>query len=179
MHLRIPKDRVGALIGKEGASKKVIEERSGVKLMIDSEDGEVEIDYSHADDPAMALIIENVVKAIGRGFSPAHAVELFEEDRVLEVIDIRDYVGKKPNHVTRVKARLIGSKGKTRRIIEELTGTHISVFGNTVAIIGGTVQVSVAGRALDMLMTGSEHSTVYHFLEGNRDIIRAVEMGFD
>ncbi|MEM2839455.1 MAG: KH domain-containing protein [Thermoplasmata archaeon] len=179
IHLRIPKDRIGALIGKEGATKKLIEESTGVKLLIDSVEGDVEIDHSDAKDPAMAIVVESIVKAIGRGFSPENAMELVEEDTVLEIIDIRDYVGRKPNHIARVKSRVIGSKGKTRRIIEELTGTHISVFGNTVSIIGGTVQVSVAGKALDMLMSGSEHSAVYHFLEHNRDIIRAVQMGFD
>ncbi|MDH4123360.1 MAG: KH domain-containing protein [Thermoplasmata archaeon] len=179
MHLRIPKERVGALIGKEGATKKRIEELTGIKLLIDSAEGDVEIDHSEAKDPAMAITVESIIKAVGRGFSPEKAVLLIEDDAVLEIMDLRDYVGKKPNHISRVKSRVIGSKGKTRRIIEELTGTHVSVFGNTVSIIGGTVQVSVARRALDMLISGSEHSTVYHFLEGNRDIIRAVQMGFD
>jgi ribosomal RNA assembly protein len=179
LHLRIPKDRIGVLIGKRGSTKKLIEENTGVRLLIDSVEGEIEIDHSQAKDPAMAIVVENIVKAIGRGFSPENALELMEEDTVLEVIDIRDYVGRKPNHIARVKSRVIGSNGKTRRIIEELTGTHISVFGNTVSIIGRTVQVSIASRALDMLISGSEHSTVYNFLEHNRDIIRAVQMGFD
>lgn len=179
IHLRIPKERIGALIGKGGATKKRIEENTGVKLLIDSVEGEIEIDHSRAPDPSMAITVESIVKAIGRGFSPEKAMELMEEGTVLEIIDIRDYVGKKPNHIARIKSRVIGSNGKTRRIIEELTGTHISVFGNTVSIIGGTVQVSIASRALDMLMSGSEHSTVYHYLEHNRDIIRAVQMGFD
>lgn len=179
IHLRIPKDRIGVLIGKGGVTKKQIEERAGVKLFIDSVEGEIEIDHSEAKDPAMAIVVESIVKAIGRGFSPENALELMEEDTVLEIIDIRDYVGRKPNHIARVKSRVIGSNGKTRRIIEELTNTHISVFGNTISIIGGTVQVSIAGRALDMLISGSEHSAVYHFLEHNRDIIRATQMGFD
>jgi len=146
--------------------------------MIDSAEGEVEIDHTEAKDPSMAIAAESIVKAIGRGFSPENALELVEVDTVLQVIDIRDYVGKKPNHIARVKSRIIGSKGKTRRIIEELTGTHISIFGNTVSLIGSSVQVSIAGKALDMLISGSEHSTVYHYLEHNRDIIRAVQMGF-
>lgn len=179
IHLRIPKDRIGALIGKGGTTKKQIEESTGVMLLIDSAEGEVEIDHSEAKDPAMAIVVESIVKAIGRGFSPENALELLEEDNVLEIIDIRDYVGRKPNHIARVKSRVIGSKGKTRRIIEELTGTHISIFGNTVSVIGGSVQVSVASKALDMLMSGSEHSAVYNFLEHNRDVIRAVQMGFD
>jgi len=178
-HLRISKDRVGALIGKGGATKKEIERKTGVKLLIDSEEGDVEIDHSQAEDPAMALVAASIVKAIGRGFSPENALFLLDENFVLEVLDIRDYVGKKPNHLIRVRSRLIGTKGKTRKLIEELSGTHISVYGNTVAIIGGSLQASVARRALDMLMSGSEHSGVYHFLEKNRPAIRIAEMGFD
>jgi rRNA processing protein Krr1/Pno1 len=53
------------------------------------------------------------------------------------------------------------------------------VFGNTVAVIGGSMEVSICMRALDMLMTGAEQATVYRFLEGKRDYIRAAGMGFD
>jgi len=178
-HLRISNDRVGALIGKGGATKKEIERKTGMKLLIDSEEGDVEIDHSQAEDPSMSLVAASIVKAIGRGFSPENALFLLDENFVLEVLDIRDYAGKKTNHLIRVRSRLIGTKGKTRKLIEELSGTHVSVYGNTVAIIGGSLQVSVARRAIDMLMSGSEHSSVYHFLEKNRPAIRIAEMGFD
>jgi ribosomal RNA assembly protein len=177
--IKIPRERVGALIGKGGETKKWIEQRTGVRMLVDSADGDVELDTSQLQDPSMALVVPNIVKAIGRGFSPEHALELLDDDVILEIVDIRDYVGKKPNHVARVRSRLIGTKGKTRRIFEELTGTHISVFGNTVAVIGGPTQVGICMRALDLLMTGAEHATVYRFLEGKRDYVRVAEMGFD
>ena len=177
--IKIPKERVGALIGKGGETKKWIEQRTGVKMLVDSTEGDIELDISQLADPSMALVAPNIVKAIGRGFSPEHAFDLLDGDTVLEVLDIRDYVGKKPNHVARVRARLIGTHGKTRRIMEELTGTHISVFGNTVSVIGGTVQVSITIRAIEMLLEGAEHATVYRFLERKRDVVRVAEMGFD
>ncbi len=179
MQIKVPRERVGALIGKGGETKKWIEQRTGVKMLIDSAEGDVELDTSELSDPSMALIVPNIIKAIGRGFSPEHALELLDDDVILEVVDIRDYVGKKPNHVARVRSRLIGTNGKTRRIFEELTGTHISVFGNTVGVIGGSTQVGICMRALDMLMTGAEHATVYRFLESKRDYVRVAEMGFD
>ena len=37
--IRIPGDRVGALVGKEGASKKLLEERTGIKIQVDKEGG--------------------------------------------------------------------------------------------------------------------------------------------
>ena len=177
--IKIPKERVGALIGKGGETKKWIEQRTGVRMLIDSAEGDVDLDTSQLSEPSLALVVPNIVKAIGRGFSPEHATELLDDDTVLEIIDMRDYVGKKPNHVVRVRARLIGTRGKTRRIMEELTGTHISVFGNTVSVIGGSVQASITIRAIEMLLEGAEHATVYRFLEGKRDVVRAAGMGFD
>ena len=177
--IKIPKERVGALIGKTGETKRWIERRTGVKMLVDSEEGDIELDVSKLDDPAMALVAPNIVKAIGRGFSPEHALELLDGGTVLEVLDVRDFVGKKPNHVSRVRARLIGTRGKTRRIMEDLTETHISVFGNTVSVIGGSVQVSITMRAIEMLLEGAEHATVYRFLERKRDFVRVAGMGFD
>ena len=176
--IKIPKERVGALIGKGGEAKRWLEKRTGARILIDSTEGDVELDVTNLSDPSMALVIPNVIRAIGRGFSPEHAFELLEDGTVLEVIDMRDWVGKKPNHVARVRARLIGTRGKTRRIMEDLTGTHISVFGNTVAVIGGSVQASISVRAIEMLLEGAEHATVYRFLEGKRDYVRVAEMGF-
>lgn len=177
--IKIPKERVGALIGKTGETKRWIERRTGVKMLVDSTEGDIELDVSKLDDPAMALVAPNIVKAIGRGFSPEYALELLDGGTVLEVLDVRDFVGKKPNHVARVRARLIGTRGKTRRIMEDLTETHISVFGNTVSVIGGSVQVSITMRAIEMLLEGAEHATVYRFLERKRDFVRVAGMGFD
>lgn len=89
------------------------------------------------------------VKAVGRGFSPQRAMRLLEEDEYLEVIEIADYIGsKKPEQMTRVRSRLIGSQGKTRRIIEDLTGVNMSIFGSTVCLIGNSVQLPVAKTAV-------------------------------
>jgi len=176
--VRIPADRVGVLIGKNGSTKSRIERESGVTLSIDSEEGEVEIDHTHAKDPSMLISAANVVIAIGRGFSPQKALRLLEDDYFLEVFDIRDYVGKKKAHVTRMRARVIGTHGRTRSLIEELTGAYMSVYGNTVAVIGDSLQIDVARRAVDMLLSGSEHAAVYHFLEGRRAQLKIDGMGF-
>jgi len=176
--VKIPKERVGVLIGKGGETKAKIEQRSGVRLDIDSEEGDVIIDHSQAQDPSMALAVLDVVTAIGRGFSEEKAMKLLEDGYFLNVMDIRDYVGKKVEHVERMRARIIGTHGRAREIIEELTGAHVSVYGNTVAVIGDSLQSEVAGRAIDMLLSGSEHSAVYKFLEGRRGQIRIDGMGF-
>lgn len=178
LDIKIPKERIGVLIGEDGKTKSKIEKESGAELEIDSETGVVEIDVSDIDDPLMPMQVEDVIKAIGRGFNPKKALKILDKDVYFELLDMRDYVGKSPNAVHRISGRVIGKNGRSREIIEELTETHVSVYGNTIGIIGGSVEVGIAKRAIEMLLTGSEHSTVYSFLERSRSEIKMARSGF-
>jgi ribosomal RNA assembly protein len=163
--VKIPKDRIGVLIGPQGATKDAIEHTSSTHLDINSEDGEVVIDDHESKDPIASLKTEDVIRAIGRGFSPEHAMRLFAEDADFYLFDIRDYVGKRDTHIRRLKSRVIGRNGKTKRYIERLTGANISVYGHTVAVIVDMDAMDITRRALDMLLSGSKHYTVYAFIE--------------
>lgn len=167
---KIPKDRIGALIGPEGQAKAAIEKRLSVELTIDSETGDVTITLAKEDsDPSQLFRAKEVVTAIGRGFSPDRAYRLIsDEDAALEVIDLREIFGRSPADLQRVKGRIIGQEGKTRRIIEELTEADVSVHGHTVSIIANIDQMDVAREAVQMLLQGSQHSTVYRFLHRKR-----------
>ena len=178
--IKIPEDRVGALVGKDGASKKLIEERTGIKLQIDKEGEVVYDDNAEGVEPIMALQIMDVIKAIGRGFNPDKAMKLLDdEDRYFESIDIKDVIGDRQNQVVRARGRLIGKDGKTRKLIEDLADVYMSVYGNTVSLIGNSISLPIAKNAIEMLLHGSEHSTVYHYLESQRPKLRIAEMGFD
>jgi ribosomal RNA assembly protein len=177
--VKIPKERVGALIGQGGETKRFLEERTGLKIDIDTEEGEVSFDETAATDPLVPLKVMDIVKAIGRGFAPHKAFRLLEDDEYFELMEIDEYVGKSNNQLVRVRSRVIGAGGKTRRIIEDLVGVHISVYGDTVGIIGNSVQMPIARTAVDMLLRGSEHATVYRFLERKRAELRIAEMGFE
>ena len=168
--LKIPKERVGVLIGPEGRTKKSIEEKLSVELQIDSDAGDVTIIMAEkATDPSMLFKAKDVITALGRGFSPEHAFRLIrDEEAMLDVIDLRSVFGKSEADIKRVKGRIIGMNGKTRRIIEELTDTNVAVFGHTVAIIGTIEQVEAAREAIEMLVKGSMHGTVYRFLHRKR-----------
>jgi len=168
--IRIPKERVGVLIGPEGRTKKTIEEKLAVVLQIESEAGGVTITLTeNANDPSTLFKAKDVVTAIGRGFSPEHAFRLIrDDDAMLDMIDLRLILGKSESDIRRVKGRIIGMDGKTRRIIEELTETSICVYGHTVSIIGNMEQVQAAREAIQMLIDGSSHGTVYRFLHRKR-----------
>lgn len=174
--VRIPKDRVGALIGTDGETKEMIEKRAGVRMRIDTE-GEVDIE-DNPQDPLAALKVMDLVKAIGRGFAPHRAMRLLDDDEYLEVIELGDFIGKKSDQLARVRSRLIGTNGKTRKIIEDLTGAYMSIYGSTVSLIGNSVQLPIAKTAVEMILRGSEHATVYRYLERSRATLRIAEMGF-
>ncbi len=166
--LKIPLDRVGVLIGKGGKVKKMIEEECKVSLQIDSKSGDVTVKMTGSIEEANPFKAVEIINAIGRGFSPERAFRLLEDGQTLLIIDLREYVGKSKNSLIRIKGRIIGFKGKARRVIEELTGAYISVYGHTVAIIGDVEQVRLAEEAVRMLASGSSHKTVYSMLQRER-----------
>ncbi|HMD79615.1 MAG TPA: KH domain-containing protein [Nitrososphaerales archaeon] len=165
--VRIPVERVGVVIGKEGGAKRHLERELGVKLKVDSKEGLVTVSTENAEegDPFSAT---RVIEAIGRGFSPQRSLRLLEEGAVLEVIDLRDYAGRSTNSLERIRGRVIGLKGKSRRVIEELTRCYLSVYGRTVSIIGEASEVQLAAEAVRSLATGSQHRTVYNTLQKAR-----------
>ncbi len=177
-YVKVPRDRVGVLIGPKGETKRGIEKALGVNLLVDSEAGEIQVDDRKAEDPLAGMKAENVVRAIGRGFAPKHAYRLFSDDVYLSLIDIHDFVGKQKEHLRRVTARIVGTGGKTRRHIEELTGVHISIYGHTVGVIGELESMEVAREAIEMLLSGSEHAAAYRFLENKRREARMADFGF-
>ena len=168
--VRIPKERVGVLVGPDGKVKAYIEEKLNVELQIDSEQGDVTILLaSNASDPSLIFRAKDVVTAIGRGFAPEPAFRLVrDEEAVFDFIDLRAIFGRSESDIKRVKGRIIGMDGKTRRIIEELTSADVVVYGHTVGIIGTFDQASVARGAIQMLIDGSQHHTVYRYLANKR-----------
>jgi len=168
-YVKIPLDRVGALIGPGGKTKARIERSLGVGLEIESDSGDVTITLSpDQDDVSVLFPAANIVRAVGRGFSPPKAMRLSEEDWDLSVLDLEEYVGTSRSSQERVKGRIIGRAGRSREIIEELTETNISVYGGTVAIIGHVEALPAANEAVEMLIRGCFHKTVWNYLYAYR-----------
>ena len=162
--LTVDKDRLGVLIGEKGRVKRQIEEALNVKLEINSETGEVKIMPAGEPDPIKLLKARDIIRAIMYGFSPERAMRLLDEDAYLEVIDLKQHTSGRREDIVRVAGRIIGEGGKARKMIEELTGAYISVYDHYVAIIGDYDQVRMARTAIEMLIRGRQHSTVYRYL---------------
>ena len=163
--IRIPTDRIGVLIGKSGETKSKIEQTCSVKLQVDSDSGETLISGIGKIDDIQPFKAMEIVIAIGRGFSPENAMKLLSGENALHVIDLREFVGKSPAQVERIKGRIIGEGGKARTNMENLSGTKISVYGRTVAVIGSPTQLKLAVNAISSLSGGSMHGVVYSKLE--------------
>ncbi len=166
-YLMIPRNRVGVLIGPKGSVKKEIEERGQVQLRVDSETGEVTIiprDPEH-DDPLLLLRTQSVVKAIGRGYTPEKAMFLFNDGYFLEVINLKEFSHNNKARLIRLRSRLIGTRGRTRKTIEKLTRTSIVVQGSTVSIIGKYENMLLAKEAIMMIINGVDQNKVYGILE--------------
>lgn len=191
--VRIPAGRVAVLIGSRGRTKAAIEKACSVSLDIDSSDGSVTVVSKAggggaaaaaagsaapgaAPDPIDPFKAAEIVAAIGRGFAPERAMALLGEDRALHVIDLREFAGKSPSQIGRIKGRIIGERGRARRSMESLTGASISVYGRTVAVIGSAASLKMAVEAISSLSSGSMHGAVYGRLEAARRQQKAERM---
>ncbi|MFT4343366.1 MAG: KH domain-containing protein [Candidatus Woesearchaeota archaeon] len=166
--VKIPLDRVAVLIGKDGETKEHIEKETSCSIDIDSKEGEVSIQGA---DPLKMFICGEITKAIGRGFNPEIAILLTKIDYVLEIISINEFA-KTQNDVIRLRGRVIGKEGKSRKIIEDILEVHICIYGKTISIIGRGESVSLARRAVESLLNGSTHATVYKWLEKQRSMFK-------
>ncbi|MBU1111160.1 MAG: KH domain-containing protein [Nanoarchaeota archaeon] len=159
--IKIPEERVAVLVGTNGKTKVKIETETGTKLNI-SKDGDVDITGA---DALKLYSTREIIRAIGRGFNPNVALELLKTDYVLEIISLKDIAGKSQKTMERMKGRIIGRAGKSRAKIEEATNTYLSVYGKTVSIIGDVEGVGLCHQAVEMLLRGSMHKTVFTFLD--------------
>jgi len=163
--VKVTGNRIGVLIGKGGATKKDLEDRTKTIISVDSKEGIVRVE---GEDAPLVLRAVEVVQAINRGFSPERAfVLLDDEDLLLDVIDLSGLT-ESPRQLDRLRGRIIGKDGRSREQIEHMTECEISVFGKTVAIIGLPEQIKIARSAVDMLLQGLPHEMVFAFLERKR-----------
>jgi len=182
--VRVPKDRVGAVIGKKGRTRKKLERATGTKITVDSESGVVEITGTGDTLPENFYKATLVVKAIGRGFDDRSAMELLADDRYLEVIDLTDLVGRKRSALLRQRARLIGRDGSVRKKLEALTDTKIRIYGKTVSVIGDEEGIDMATHAIQRIAgEGSPINVVIQELESHRKRRKRArllkDLGFD
>jgi len=168
---RVPQGRIAVLIGAKGVTAKSLHKAAGCKeFNIDSDTGDVEVIWGEPGsyDPVKAMKLPDVIKAIARGMAPKAAIRLLQDDHFFELVELREFVGKRANQQRRIRARIIGSEGKIRKLIEGLTNTEITIYKSTVVLVGHEEGLAAARVAIEMIAGGAEHGTVLNFLEKDR-----------
>jgi ribosomal RNA assembly protein len=162
--VKVAANRIGALIGKGGSTKKELENKTNTVITVDSKEGTVKVEGSDENTVPLLRAVE-VISAVNRGFSPERAFGMLEdEDLLLDVIDLSG-LADTPRKLDRLRGRIIGKDGRAREQIEDMTDVEISVFGKTIALIGYPEQLKVARTAIDMLIEGVPHESVFAFLD--------------
>jgi ribosomal RNA assembly protein len=163
--LRIPEERVAVLIGEGGETKELLE--NTIDSDVEVQDNLVRID----GDPIDEMDGYSIVKAIGRGFNPEKAMKIAERDKMLHIIDISDYVSTE-NARDRLKGRVIGRDGETRRHLEKDGNVDIAIYGKTIGIIGYAQNIEIVSEVIKQLLNGRSHSSAYNYLEQNQAKIK-------
>ena len=108
-------------------------------------------------------LTEKVIQAIDFGFNVDDALLLTNEDFVLEFIEVKEHTKRKNLHD--VRARLIGTDGKARKTIENLTGSEIVINNNTVGLIVDSEHLDSVVQGIESLIQGAKHGNVFSYLE--------------
>ncbi len=157
-HLLIPEKRAELL------AKIIPEAEKTLKCSIKIADGNEVTIAGEAYDEYNA---KNVVQAFGRGFDIGKAYKLLNDDYFFKYTSLKDFL-QKEGHVERIKARVIGKDGKTKLYIEEISGADLSIYGNTISLIGTTEQLEIASAAIQVLLEGGTHKKAYSIMERMR-----------
>lgn len=104
-----------------------------------------------------------VIDAITFGFSAKKALLLTEADNIFRKIHIKHFTRRK--NMDEVRARLIGTEGKTRRTLEEVGDCEIIIGEKEVGIIGSAENIDRATTGITNLIKGSKQANVYRYLE--------------
>ncbi len=155
----IPEKRLRAVMENDFAVLRELERELGISAKL--ENGNVELE----GDGGKCWIAEQALNAVSLGFEPKKAYKLFNDEYYLEVIDLNVLFGKNEKLIERYKARVIGSEGRAKKVLEDLSEAFISIWENKIAILGTFGTLSDAKEAILRLLKGSTHAGVYAFLE--------------
>jgi len=138
-------------------NKAELEQRLNVKITLEGKKAIIE---GESVDEYEAV---RVLEAIAFGFSAKKAIILTNENFRFQIINIKHFTRRKD--MEDVRARVIGTEGKTKRTIETITGCSVMVKENQAAILGPVDSIEDAVTAIGNIAKGTKQANVYRFLE--------------
>lgn len=160
---KIPPERVQILLSKNGEIRNLLEHKLGIRMEIDEETGSISVKYP-PESAENYFLVKKVTDGISAGFSEADIREMIEKDLALVIVDLEEYISRL-SHISRIKGRIIGQKGRAKKKIEDYSRCKISIYQNLVGILGPEENIELAREAVIKLVKGFEHQTVYRFME--------------
>lgn len=141
-------------------NKAELEKELGLKISIKK--NEVSLDGKAEQE----FIGEKVIEAINFGFPVQVALSLKKEDFMFYVLTIKDYTHRKD--LASIRARVIGTDGRTLRTLATLTDCFFEMKDNEVGIIGAPEYIKNAQNAIISLIRGAKQANIYGYLEHHK-----------
>ena len=130
-----------------------------IKVKISFPSGKIGISGNELNE----YLAEQIVRAVDFGFVVDDAALLAKENFILEFVDIKEHTYRK--NLKDVRARLIGTGGKAKKTIENLTGAVLVIKNNRVGVIVDNEHLDSTIQAIESLVAGAKHSNVFSYLE--------------
>jgi KH domain-containing protein len=138
-------------------AKKKLEKELNLKITVENKkvslDGKPEEEY----------LGEKVIQALDFGFPFRNALEIVEENKMFEIMNIKDYTKRKD--FKSIRARIIGKGGKTLKVLGDLTHCSFEIKDNQIGIIGSPEEILNGEKGMESLIRGAKQSNVYSYLE--------------
>jgi len=119
------------------------------------------------------FLAEKIIKAVDFGFEREDAILLKNQDYVIEYLDIKDHTRRK--NLEEVRGRIIGTEGRAKKTIENLTNSIIVINQNQIAIIVNALHLDVAIQAIISILQGAKHANVFTYLEKQNAGIKKIK----
>lgn len=150
-------DRRAAEIMSE---KKLISKLKEMGVNIEKDGNTISL---HSDGAFNGLLAKNVLIAFNRGFDAKTSANLLDGNFDIAVINISDYASSKKRQIE-LKGRVIGNRGIIKTRIMKDTSCWIKVYGKTVSIIGPVETIGIAVYAIEMILNGAKHDSVFSMI---------------
>jgi len=141
-------------------NKRILERRLNIKIT--NRGKEVTL----TGTPESEFLAEKVIDALDFGFPLSHALSILDEEFVFEIINIKSHTKRKD--LKRVRARIIGTQGKTLSTLTNLTNCYIEIKDNEVGIICPAETIKATQEGIISIIKGSKQSNVYSYIERNQ-----------
>jgi len=144
-------------------NKDIFEKSFGIQISIDEQNFIVYLKAVKETIPYKFMKAKEAIEALSLGFAIEDILMLSDDNIFFERIDLTE-IYRDRRDLKRIKARIIGSEGKIKLLIEETTGAKIAIGEKEVGIIGDYEQVKTAREAVEMIIAGKSHRTLNNFL---------------